>query len=116
MTKRSRLFGLVGLISVIFGFIGKSFYREYVKLNEINDFGIAGFLPSYFYVLGFSLLLLILPTKIPKTIILVVTSASILFEIKQYFSTGILDVKDILASIAGGLTSILICRLIDRKL
>jgi hypothetical protein len=115
MTEKSRLFGLAGLIAVILGFIGKSFYREYIKLHEINDFGIAGFLPSYFYVLGFSLLLLILPAKFPKTVILVVTSASILFELKQYFSTDILDVNDILASVAGGITSILIYRFIDRK-
>jgi hypothetical protein len=115
MTNQNRLLGLIGLIAIIIGFAGKTCYRDYVNLNGINDFGFAGSLPSYFYVAGFSLLLLMRPTKFPKLIISIVTFASILFEIKQYFSSGNLDMKDILASIAGGLTGILVLKLIVRK-
>jgi len=115
MTKQSSLFGLIGFIAIIIGFLGKTYYRDYVNSTGINDYGIAGFLPSYFYVLGFSLLLLIKPTKFPKSVISIVTIASILFEIKQYISTDKFDLKDILASIAGGLTGILVLKLIDKK-
>ncbi len=74
----------------------------------------AGFLPSYFYVIGLSLLLLIRPTQYPKIIIGIVTAASILFELKQWNTSGNFDLPDMLASIAGGLTSVLILNRIER--
>ena len=105
-------FGAIGLLAVVIGFMGKAFYRNFIYINEIDDYGLAGYLPSYFYVLGFSLLLLIRPTKHPKAIILIATAASILFELKQWNSTGNFDLKDILASIGGGLTAILVLKII----
>jgi len=101
-------FGLIGLGATIAGFIGKAFYRDYINANKIKDFGLAEFLPSYFYVLGFSLLLLIRPTKLPKVVIVAVTSASVCYEIMQYISSGKIDFADIFASIAGGITALLI--------
>jgi hypothetical protein len=115
MTKESRMYGLIGLLFTIAGFLGKTVYRDFVNVNRISDYGFAGFLPSYFYVLGFSLLLLIRPTRYPKLIISFVTVASILFEIKQWVSTQIFDLNDIIASIAGGITAVLILKLIERK-
>ena len=115
MTRKSRMYGLIGLLFIIAGFLGKTVYRDFVNVNRINDYGFAGFLPSYFYVLGFSLLLLIRPTSYPKLIISIVTLASILFEIKQWLSTQFFDLNDIIASIAGGITAILILKLIERK-
>jgi len=108
MSKKSIIFGLFGFGATIVGFLGKVFYRDYINSNRINDFGLAGFLPSYFYVIGFSLLLLIRPTNKPKVVITVVASASVCYEIMQYISTGKIDFADIFASIAGGLTALLI--------
>ena len=67
-----------------------------------------------FYFLGFALLLLMRPTKYTKLIVLIVTLASILFELKQWKSTGKFDLNDILASIAGGITVILILKFIEK--
>ena len=106
MSKQPRIFGLIGLLAVLLGFIGKAFYREYVIANRINEHGIAGFLPSYFYVIGFSLLLLLRPTRYPVLLITAVTLASVLFELYQWDQSGNFDLYDILASIAGGLTAI----------
>jgi len=114
MTKQSRIFGLIGFLFILAGFLGKTVYRDYINLNRINDYGIAGSSPSYFYVAGFSLLLLIRPTRFPTLIIAIVTLASILFEIKQWISTQIFDVNDIIASIAGGITAILILKAIQK--
>ena len=114
MTRKNRIFGLIGLLAVVIGFLSKTIYRDFVNLNGINDYGIAGFLPSYFYVLGFALLLLIRPTKYTKLIVLIITLASILFELKQWKSTGKFDLNDILASIAGGITVILILKFIEK--
>lgn len=115
VAKNSIAYGVIGLLSTILGFLGKAFYRGYILSNSINDWGIARFLPSYFYVVGFSLLLLIKPTKYPLLIIFIVTLASILFETKQYFSTNFLDVKDILASIAGGVTAFIVLKIVERN-
>ena len=100
---------------MVIGFLSKTLYRDFVNLNGINDFGIAGFLPSYFYVLGFSLLLLMRPTEYAKIFIFIVTLASILFELKQWNSTGKFDANDMLASIAGGITAILILNLVKKR-
>ena len=114
MARKNRIFGLIGLLAVVIGFLSKTIYRNFVNLNGINNYGIAGFLPSYFYVLGFALLLLIKPTKYTKLIVLIVTLGSILFELKQWKSTGKIDLNDILASIAGGITVILILKFIEK--
>lgn len=109
------LYGIIGLLAVILGFLSKTIYRDYINLNKINDYGVAGSLPSYFYVVGFTLLLLIKPNKYPKILVLIVTLGSLLFEIKQWNSTGKLDVKDILASVAGGLTVLLLLKLVKKR-
>ena len=116
MTRKNRIFGLIGLLAVVIGFFSKTIYRDFVNLNGIDDYGIAGFLPSYFYVLGFALLMLFRPTKHTKLIVLIVTLSSILFELKQWNSTGKFDLNDILASIAGGITAILILIFIEKYL
>lgn len=71
------LFGIIGLLAVILGFLSKTIYRDYINLNKINDYGLAGSLPSYFYVVGFTLLLLIKPAKYPKVLVLIVTLGSV---------------------------------------
>ncbi|WP_297690704.1 hypothetical protein [uncultured Eudoraea sp.] len=109
------LFGIIGLIAVILGFLSKTIYRDYINLNKINDYGVAGSLPSYFYVVGFTLLLLIKPNKYPKVLVLIVTLGSVLYELMQWSSTRKLDVKDILAAIAGGLTVLVILKLVKKK-
>lgn len=108
------LFGIIGLLAVILGFLSKTIYRDYINLNKINDYGVAGSLPSYFYVVGFTLLLLIKPTKYPKVLLLIVALGSVLYELMQWGSTGKLDVKDILASIGGGLTVLVLLKLVKK--
>ena len=115
MNRRIKNFGIVGFISTLCGFVAKAFYRDYVTMNKINDSGIAGFLPSYFYVLGFSQLLLIRETKYPISVILIVTLASTGFEFMQYHSSGLLDIPDIVASVFGGITSLISLKIVQAK-
>ena len=72
----------IGLIFVCIGFMAKVFYREYIYSHHINDFGMADWLPSFFYVIGFSYLLMVSQVIAPLLITVIVTIASILFEIK----------------------------------
>jgi glycopeptide antibiotics resistance protein len=115
MEAKSKTYGIVGFIFVILGFTGKLFYRDYINSNHIHDFGISDFLPSFFYVIGFSQMLLMVTAKFPKTTILIVTLASVLFEVKQFYSNSLLDIKDIIASLVGGLISIGVWKFIDNK-
>ncbi len=100
------------MLATIAGFLSRAVYREYINANLISDFGLAEFLPSYFYVGGFSLLLLIQLDGFPRSTILVVTLASILFEFWQTASSASFEIRDVIASIIGGLTSLLIVTLI----
>jgi hypothetical protein len=106
---------LIGILFVVIGFLAKAFYREYINRNGIDDFGLAGSLPSFLYVIGFSQLLQIRPIRYPALVILVVTIGSILYEYKQSLTSGLMDVNDIVASIAGGATSLLILYLVGKK-
>lgn len=106
---------LIGIAFVIFGLLAKSYYRNYINSMGIDDFSLADSLPSFFYVTGFSQLLMIRPVKYPPLVILVVTAGSIIFEFKQYRSSGTLDVNDIIASILGGAISLLILYFVEKR-
>jgi hypothetical protein len=107
---------LIGILFVVIGFLVKVFYRDYINSHGIEDFGLAGSLPSFFYVIGFSQLLQIRPIKYPWLVIVVVTAGSIIYEFKQQSSNlAGLDANDIIASIAGGAISLLILYIIAKK-
>jgi len=107
---------LIGILFVVIGFLAKVFYREYINSNGIDDFGLAGSLPGFFYVIGFSQLLQIRPIKYPPLVILVVTLGSIIYEFKQQMSnSGVLDINDIIASILGGAISLLILYIVEKR-
>jgi hypothetical protein len=95
--------------------MAKTIYRDFIYINNINDYGIAGFLPSYLYVAGFSLLLLMRPMRQPAILISIVTFASVLYEVKQFSSSGLFDLRDAIASVAGGVTAFIIFRLIGHS-
>ncbi|MEL4457089.1 hypothetical protein [Lutimonas vermicola] len=57
--------GLIGLLSVILGFISKAFYRYYAYHNKLSDLGLSDRATSLFYVLGFSQLMLIKSYRYP---------------------------------------------------
>jgi hypothetical protein len=99
--------GLIGLLAVIAGFLAKTLYRPFAYEKELTDLGIADSAPSFFYVIGFSQLLLIKESSRPKTIILLVTLGSVAYEFFQS-RHQVLDVTDLMASLLGGTISIMI--------
>lgn len=105
----------IGLLFVCIGFMAKVFYREYMYSHHINDFGIADWLPSFFYVMGFSYLLMVSQVTEPLWITVIVTIASILFEIKQCFTSGKFDWPDTLTSLAGGIITVLLYTLMNSR-
>jgi glycopeptide antibiotics resistance protein len=115
LPKKNILYGITGLIAVILGFLGKTVYRDFIRLHNVSDFGVSGFLPSLFYVAGFSLLLLMRPTRFPVAVITIVTTASLLFELEQYLSAGNFDIADSIATISGGIIAFLTLKLIAKE-
>lgn len=106
---------LIGIVFVVIGFLAKVFYRDFIISHGFDDFGLAGSLPSFLYVIGFSQILQIRPIKYPALVILIVTLGSVIYEFKQFRSSGNLDVNDIIASILGGIISYLILVIIEKR-
>ena len=106
---------LIGIVMVVIGFLAKTFYRDYINSHGIDDFGLAGSLPSFLYVIGFSQILQIRPIKYPALVMIVVTLGSVIYEFKQSYWSGTLDINDIVASILGGVISYLILLIIEYK-
>ena len=112
MIKNNKLLIWIGIILSLMGLLLMPIYRDYINSNNKNDYGIADSLPSYINVVGLSLMLLVSqlykPERFPQLYFLFVTIGSISYELIQYKLSGILDIYDILASIAGGITAFLI--------
>lgn len=115
ISKNKRLYFLLGLVSVIFGLLGKIIYRPIIYSNDIYDLGIADSLPSLFYVIGFSFLLFINQVIKAYLIITIVTLGSISFEFYQFWRTDIFDLSDVIFSILGGLIATSIYFILKRK-
>ncbi|MFW5831821.1 MAG: hypothetical protein ACOC1D_02530 [Prolixibacteraceae bacterium] len=115
MSKKQKLFGLIGLMFTIAGFILEMFFSDFINSNNINDPGLANALPGLFFVTGFSQLLLIKPPLRPGILITAVALASVLFELRQYYSIGFFDFPDILASATGGVLSFYIWKMVEKK-
>ncbi|WKK66260.1 hypothetical protein [Lutimonas zeaxanthinifaciens] len=105
---------IVGVLSVIAGFIAKTIYRPYVYEYQINDFGLADGAPSFFYVIGFSQLLLVKKFRYPWLVILVIVTGSLAFEFWQMRNRP-LDLIDTGMSILGGICSFLLWQQIKNK-
>lgn len=99
---------LIGLAFLLIGFVVKVFYLRHIDSIGLNEFGLAGSLPSFLGVIGFSQLLQIRPIKYPSLVMIVVTAGSIIYEYKKSFESGTLNVNNIVASIVGGAVSLLI--------
>lgn len=106
---------LIGLVFVIIGLLAKSYYRNYIISHGIDDFGLANSLPSFLYVIGFSQLLQISSFRFPALVVLIVSLGSVIYEFRQYFSSGTLDMGDIIASLIGGLVSYIILVYVAKK-
>ena len=113
MNQKNLTFAFLGIVNVIIGFIAKAFYRPYAYNSGFEDFGLADALPSFFYVIGLSLLLLLSDVKYPWLVIILVTLGSVGYEFMQSLTTGTIDSRDLVASFAGGLISLLIWKIID---
>lgn len=113
MKQMNIIYGSLGLVNVLLGFIAKAFYRPYAYGAGLEDFGLADALPSFFYVIGLSLLLLLSDVKYPWLLIIMVTLGSVGYEYMQSLTAETIDTRDLVASVAGGLITLLIWKIVD---
>lgn len=118
--KRKNIYLNIGIISFLLGVLSKLIYRSYIKSHNIYDFGLSDSFPSYIYVIGIIFVILSLTKykdkkKTYSTIITVTLGASI-YEIEQIFTSMIFDFKDIIATILGTVTSIVLVNIIEKFL
>lgn len=110
---------IVGISSTVLGFIAKLPYRKFINKNDIFDFGLADSLPSFLYIVGIIFIVLsysknVNGQKVTKSILLM-TSGALVYEFEQLFSNMTFDVKDVIATILGGLFSLALYKFIEKK-
>lgn len=115
---KKRIF-IVGISSTVLAFIAKLPYRKFINKNDIFDFGLADSLPSFLYIVGIIFIVLsysknVNGRKVTKSILLM-TSGALLYEFEQLFSNMTFDVKDVIATILGGLFSLALYKFIEKK-
>ena len=89
----------IGIIFGLLAFVAKLVYRPIVNRFDFHDYGINGFLPSFFTVLALCLIGASVWSKNPKTVMLFATIGQLIYELEQIITERTFDLKD-LASIA----------------
>lgn len=99
--KDKQAFILYGSIAAVLGFASKLLYRPWIVSNALNDYGVQGFAPSFFYVAGACLLVVGFSSKNQVKNMLYAAAGATVYELEQYFTSMTLDFKDLLATAAG---------------
>ncbi len=109
----------IGLLSSLLGILAKSAYREFIYVNNFVDFGIADSLPSFLFVVGTTFIgLTFIENKKEKKVvgmISFITVGALLYELEQIFTPMSFDIKDVVATILGGLVSLFLYKYILKK-
>jgi glycopeptide antibiotics resistance protein len=101
------IYVLIFLFAFILGLLSKLVYRDFIYLNDLNDFGLADSLPNFFAALGISFATLSFSKnkfdKISYSIFINSALSMIAYEFSQIFLSGVFDIHDIIASIVGSI-------------
>lgn len=106
---------IVGVVAAILGFASKLAYRPWVINNHVDDYGIQGFSPSFFYTVGACLLMAGFSNKNYIKNMLWTAAGATVYEVEQYYTSMIFDYKDLLATGVGLGMAILIGKIVFRK-
>ena len=115
MEEKNRASFLTGLVFVLLGWLANSVLHGSTISNSFNDIGITRSLPCLLLVIGFSLIVLLKSFRYPALVILAISIVAVLYEVKQYYISGNLDIKNIIASVIGGAIALLIWLYIEKR-
>ena len=114
LKKKKRVILIISISAGILGFISK-LIRPWIINNEINDFSINEYAPSFFYIVGFCLFGAFVQNKKEERTMLFIAIGALIYELEQYWTSRTYDYKDILATVCGFCISILIFNLLVRR-
>ena len=116
------LYALTAVVAFLLTEAGRQIYRPYIYRNDINDFGLAdsiGNLGGIVVQIFFSLAILNSRKGKAYNVVGLVVAGFILYEFAQpYLPRGVFDWLDVLATLVGGLVSVLfllLLRLVVRR-
>lgn len=114
----NKKFLIIGITCTILGFLSKVI-REYIYDNNVNDYGVFGSLPSFFYIVGLIFLIIaIFKVNIENRgigLIVCVTLGALVYEVEQLFSSRVFDIKDVIATVVGAIISLILYKHILRR-
>lgn len=109
---------LAALISFIAAVILMVIIRKYVLDSNLRDYGANWYLPSFFFMMSLSFLILSIG-RLRRYAVLILTgliAGAALQEILQYFQpVNNFDVRDLIATVAGGMTVLVMFLIGGRK-
>lgn len=100
MINKKKLF-ILGVIAGICGLFIKLILRPFVYTYKIGDFGINGFLPSFFSVLCLCLVIAAIKKKDEVSSLSFVALGNMVYELEQIFTSRTFDYKDLIAIFLG---------------
>jgi len=89
---------IIGLAAAFLGFASKLVYRPWVLENRVEDYGMAGSAPSFFYVMGACLLIAAFSQKHPTKNMVYAAAGATVYELEQYYTSMVFDFNDMLAT------------------
>ncbi len=106
MNKAKVVFILLGLVFIALTHVGDTLYRDWAYANQVNDFGLADYLPSITGTITAVFLLIGLSKEplsdAPRNACWVMVGC-VIYEVGQPFlGTGVFDWQDIVAVITTG--------------
>jgi VanZ family protein len=119
ITKKRISFFLIFVLMFVVTEIGRRVYRPYIYANDIFDFWIAdtiGNLTGTITVVFFDFAIINPTHNAGRIFLAVITIGLIVYEFVQYFSPrSVLDWRDIIATLIGGVISLGIYELLCRQ-
>lgn len=96
--SKKRTLLIIGAIAALIGFASKLAYRPWIINNQVDDYGIQGFAPSFFYVVGACLLMAGFSNKDHLKNMVWAAVGATMYELEQYYTSMVFDYKDLLAT------------------
>ena len=119
ITEKRISFLLVFVLMFVVTEIGRRVYRPYIYANDIFDFWIAdtiGNLTGTMAIIFFEFAIVNPTNKVGRILLAVIPIGLIAYELVQYFSPrSVLDWKDMIATLVGGLISLGIFELLSYR-
>ncbi len=120
MSRQQKIYLIVSIAAVLTGLLLTQFYRPYVYINQINDFGFADTIGSLVSVIGFCFFIWSFKnyhdSQKNKEIVIAIIMYGFVWEFFGLLGIhGTFDWKDIIATVVSGLLTYLIKELIKRQ-